>query len=213
MPCPDNLISVDSAVFSPGSGAISMGIGELQAGNTLIKRKFRFLFGIQYCLGLNNGGNANNQVSASFVKSASRPDITVEDTEINFLNQVAWIPGKAKWETITVTYYDVAGAATSGLFSWLATVYDFTSSCRYMSSKINDYAGKASLVMLDGCGNPLEQWIMADAWPSAIKFGEVDYSSSDPAEVELTLRYSDVSYQSFCGGTITPCGCSPCGTN
>lgn len=209
MPCPVDPTTAANFVFNPAAGSSmgNMGIGVLGAQDTLLKRKFRFLFGIQYCLG---STSTSQSVGASFVKTASRPDITIEDTELNFLNETTWIPGKAKWETITVTYYDAAGANSAGLFSWLATVYDFTSDCRFMASKPQDYGGQASLVMLDGCGFPLEQWTMGNAWPSAIKFGEVDYGSSDVAEVELTLRYSSVTYQSFCGGDITPCACTPC---
>lgn len=107
MPCPVDPQTAANAVFNPSSGSSigNMGIGLLGAADTLLKRKFRFLFGIQYCT-----GTASNQksVGASFVKTASRPDITIEDTELNFLNEVTWIPGKAKWETITVTYYDAA---------------------------------------------------------------------------------------------------------
>lgn len=180
----------------------TMGIGALGDQNTLLKRKFRFLFGIEFC--------NKQQVSPSFVKMASRPDITIEDTELNFLNETTWISGKAKWETITVTYYDVAGAQNSGLFSWLASVYDFTSPCRSMGSKPKDYQGNGFIVMLDGCGGPLEKWTLGNLWPTSIKFGELDYGSSDVAEVELTLRYSNVTYTSYCGGTIAPCPCSGC---
>jgi len=209
MPCPVDATTAANAVFNPSAGTSigNMGIGVLGAGDTLLKRKFRFLFGIEFCIG---SANASRRVGASFVKMASRPDITIEDTELNFLNETTWIPGKAKWETITVTYYDAAGANSAGLFSWLATVYDFTSECRFMASKPNDYSGVAHLVMLDGCGYPLEEWKMRNLWPTSVKFGEVDYGSSDFAEVELTLRYSQVEYRSFCGGTISPCPCTPC---
>jgi len=205
MPCPTSAVSVES-VFATGSSKAAvdnMGIGLLGAPDTILKRKFRFLFGIKYCDGA-------KEVSPSFVKMASRPDITIEDTELNFLNETTWIPGKAKWETITVTYYDAANAQTAGLFSWLATVYDFTSECRHMASKPRDFGGEAYIVMLDGCGNPLERWFLNNMFPTSIKFGELDYGSSDIAEVELTLRYSNVTYTPLCGGEIKPCPCTPC---
>lgn len=210
MPCPASSESV-KAVFgsvndflvSATSGAVqNMGIGELGAANTLLKRKFRFLFGISYCDG--------KQVSPSFVKMASRPDITIADTELNFLNETTWIPGKAKWETIAVTYYDAANAKNTGLFSWLATIYDFTSECRTMASKPKDYGGIGHILMLDGCGNPIEKWELRNMFPTSIKFGELDYGSDDVAEVELTLRYSNVTYYNNCGEQPKACPCTPC---
>lgn len=209
-PCQVPASQAADVVFAPAyqQSIGNMGIGVLGADNTLLIRKFRFLFGIEYCL---KTANTAKRVGASFVKSASRPNITVDETELHFLNEVTWIPGKGKWDTITVTYHDVAGAANIGLFSWLATVYDFTSECRFQASRPMDYSGVAHLVMLDGCGYPLQEWVMRNVWPTSIKFGDVGYDSSETATVELTLRYSSVSYRSFCGGEIDPCLCSPCG--
>jgi len=208
MATPNCPINAAANVFANSANNLGgMGIGKLGAAETLLKRKFRFVFGIDYCI---KNGSPQKRVSAYYVKMASRPDITIEDTELNFLNGKTWIPGKASWETITVTYYDAADADGVGLLSWLATIYDFTSDCRYMASRPQDYAGVGTLVMLDGCGNPIEQWQLYNLWPTSIKFGELDYSQSDVAEVELTLRYSDVIYTSYCGGTIDPCVCTPC---
>ncbi len=195
----------NAAVFGDNVVTNNIGISLLSSGNIQLKRKFRYLFGIECCKTVGN-------VGPEFVKMASRPDITIEDTELNFLNETTWIPGKAKWETITVTYYDVASAQNANLFNWLASVYDFRNPCRKMSSKPDEYSGTIHLVMLDGCGNPIEKWKMANAWPTSIKFGELDYSSSDVSEIELTLRYSSVEYKSFCGGDEKTCGCTRCST-
>lgn len=182
----------------------NMGIGLVGDPNTIFKRKFRFIFGLKFC-------NRLRDVSPSFVKVASRPDIAIEETPINFLNERTWIPGKPSWETITVTYLDAAGSTNLELYNWLATVYDFSTECRKMGTKRQDYAGEAQLIMLDGCGQPLEKWVLGNVWPTSVKFGELDYSSSDICEVSLTLRYSNVAYISLCPRIpLTPCPCSPC---
>jgi len=201
-----------------------MGMGQLGGGDVSFKRKFRWLFAIQTdCRTVNNGF-----IPPTVVKLAARPNLTVEETEINFLHAKTWIPGKAAWETITVTYYDVGGSnqnggigtAMSALFSWLATVYDFTNPVNlHMSTRKGGggqvgggYAGTGTLQMLDGCGNLMETWILKNMWPQAINFGELDYSSSEEATIELTLRYSDVQYraEAGCGAIIKPCciGCT-----
>src|SRR5271170_6134358 len=77
-----------------------MGIGKLGDPDIIMKRKFRWLFSITVC-----GGAC---VPPHYVKMASRPNVTIEQTEINFLNQKTWVPGKAAWDEITVTYLDVA---------------------------------------------------------------------------------------------------------
>jgi len=183
---------------------IPMGIGQLGFKNLIFKRKFRFTFELNDICG-------SKSVPKHYVKVASRPNMSVEEVEVNFLNAKTWIPGKAAWETMTVTYIDVATADAKPLFDWLASVYNFTDPVNLqMGSKRSDYTATALLKMWDGCGQLLETWEMKDVWPTSINFGDVDYASSDECTIELTMRYSEVKYTPVCPQfTIEPC-CSPC---
>ncbi len=183
---------------------IPMGIGRLGFQNTVFKRKFRFTFELEDICG-------GKKVPKHYVKVASRPNLSIEETEINFLNAKTWIPGKASWETMTVTYLDVADQEMGPLFSWLASVYNFTDPIQLeQGSQRRDYTATGIIKLWDGCGELLEIWTMKDVWPTAINFGDLDYSVSDEATIELTLRYSDVTYENICPGfNITSC-CSGC---
>jgi len=181
-----------------------MGLGEIGDRSTIFKRKFRWTFRVDdICSG--------DSVPEHFVKMAARPNVSIEETEINFLNGKTWIPGKATWETITVQYYDVASIDNRGLWRWLASVYDFTDPINLkMGSSSNQYAGEAVIKMFDGCGTPLENWILQDCWPTTINWGELDYTNSEECNIELTLRYSQVTYTPLCPKfEIRPC-CDPC---
>lgn len=185
---------------------IPMGIGQLGFNNLIFKRKFRYTFELfDIC-----GGQS---VPRHYVKVAARPSLSIEETEVNFLNAKTWIPGKASWETITVTYIDVATAEAAPLFTWLASVYNFTDPVQLgMGSTRDDYAATAVVKLWDGCGSLLETWEMRDVWPTAVNFGDLDYSNSEEATIELTLRYSDVTYIPECPAfPINPC-CTPCNT-
>jgi len=184
--------------------ARAMGIGKLGDRNLIIKRRFRWTFKVtNICRG--------QTVEEHFVKLAARPNLTIEETEVNFLNARTWIPGKTSWETITVTYYDVAAAQNQGLWNWLASVYQFTDPVMLkQGSQRQDYAATGNLALYDGCGQILETWEMGDMWPQAINFGELDYSSSEEANIELTLRYSNVKYKSMCPGFTPESCCTPC---
>lgn len=189
---------------------IDMGLGQIGQSGIVFKRKFRWTFEIErFC----NGQSLH--VPSHFVKLASRPNVSIDETEINFRNGKMWIPGKGTWETITVTYYDVggtdAGNGLINLYSWLASVYDFTHpNSLFQGSKKSDYSGKGILILYDGCGDPIEQWVLDHMWPQSINFGDLDYSASEEVNVELTLRYSSVQYQSFCPKTNIKGCCSPC---
>lgn len=176
---------------------INMGIGRLGGGNVLHKRKFRWTFEVLKGF----GNDAVVLVPEHYVKMAARPNVSIEETEIHHLNAKTYIPGKGTWETITVTYYDVAelnGDGNVGLWSWLANVYDFTNPTTLKQNSIrSNYAGNAVCTLYDGCGSPLEAWTLGDCWPQAVNFGELDYSSSEECTIEVTLRYSNVAYVSL----------------
>lgn len=184
-----------------------MGIGVIGQPDITFKRKFRWTFEIfGFC------NNEKNQIPEHFVKVASRPNLSIEETEINHLNGKMWIPGKASWETITVTYIDVAHESQQQLWNWLATTYDFTDPINLTQGTRRDWDATGVLSMYDGCGTLLEQWQMQHMWPTAINFGDLDYSNSEEATIELTLRYWDVIYRSYCPEfQPTPC-CNGCGT-
>jgi hypothetical protein len=195
---------------------LNMGLGDLGTGNVVFKRKFRWTFEINWCC----NSTPARQVPASFVKMGNRPQIEIDETEINYLNGKMFIPGKGTWQPLSVTYYDVAGAgvsgsATSELLSWIASVYEFNEpNCLRMNSTVDSYAGQAKLMLYDGCGNPLEAWVLNDCWPKTVNWGDLDMGSSDACTIELTLRYSSVKYASFCPtGVINRCPCPPCGTS
>lgn len=188
---------------------INMGMGRLGDAGVMHKRKFRWTFEV-----VRTGTRAGQVVPASFVKVAARPNLSVEETEVNFLNAKRFIPGKGTFETMTVTYYDVAEPGAPGnveLWNWLIDVYDFTNADTLRQSSRRDcYSGDGIVAMYDGCGNALERWTLKDCWPQAIDFGELDYSVSDVAEIQVTLRYSGVNYESYCGTSPSAKGCCGC---
>jgi hypothetical protein len=184
--------------------AINMGIGRLGFNNVIFKRKFRWTFEVEEVCG-------GKTLPKDFVKLAARPNLSIEEQEINYLHAKTWIPGKGAWETITVTYYDVATNTIKPLYDWIASVYEFPDPIRLrMGSSRANYAGRARLTLYDGCGNPLEEWVLRDVWPTAVNWGELDFSSSEEVVIELTLRYSDVSYRSICPNFIPESCCTPC---
>jgi hypothetical protein len=184
-----------------------MGIGVIGRPDIAWKRKFRWTFEIfGYC------NNEKNKVPEHFVKVASRPNIEIEETEINHLNAKMWLPGKGTWQTMSVTYFDVAHDDMRSLWNWLATIYNFTDPVKLNQGEKRDWSATGVLNMYSGCGDLMESWTMQHMFPTGINFGDLDYSSSDPAEIELTLRFSDVRYRSYCPDFVPESCCTPCGT-
>jgi hypothetical protein len=51
-----------------------------------------------------------------------------------------------------------------------------------------------TLKLLDGKGSPMETWHLYGCWPQSANWSDLDYSSSDTADVELTLRFDRAKY-------------------
>ena len=199
--------------------ANNMGIGPLN--NVAFKRKYRWLFSVE-----NIGGDQGFKISGKYVKTAKRPNITIDDgTEINFLNGKTYLPGKATFDAIDFTYYDVAvqGDATVGnLLRWVNRVYNFSAPAGGEPTQIaatqrsyaytidgQGYAGTGKLLLLDGCGYALEQWTLVNCWPTKIDFGDLDYKSSEECDITLSIRYSFATYQSHCSPTVAEACAKP----
>lgn len=181
-----------------------MGIGNVGKQGTIIKRKFRFTLGITW--------GSGNVIPTSYVKVAARPKLSIDSTEINFLNATTWIPGKAKWEPITVSYIDVTDSTTAPLLNWIATLYNFQDPVNLPMGEKTDWFGQATIQMFDGCGNMLETWTLGSCYPESIDFGETAYADSEEMTIELQLRYSDVTQMGSCGNpTAASAGCTGCG--
>lgn len=197
----------------------NMGLGILQQPNTYFKRKYRWSFALETPCGA---------VPENLVKISSRPQLDIEEQEINYMHGKMWIPGKAAWQTMTVTYYDVVSGGSgqgdiSNLYCWLNTVYEFMpegsrpplvgqeaknrqSSIRGSGTSQRGYAATANLYLYDGIGNQIETWTLEHVWPQSINFMDLDYSSSEELTVELTLRYSSATYGAYGCATMPQTG-------
>src|ERR1035437_7106796 len=55
-----------------------------------------------------------------WLKSASRPSITQNEVEIEFLNTSTWVIGRFTWETIEVVFRDPIGpSASQAIMEWV----------------------------------------------------------------------------------------------
>jgi hypothetical protein len=206
-----------------------MGFGLLADPKVIFKRKFRWGLSLTSC---------GKTLAEEFVKTAARPKMTIDETEINMKNGKMWIPGKAYWDQMTVTFYDVVsssgtiGSSSAIIFGWLATIYNFTNKGTgsvgghfagiggdlFMASSKGEgtvgsrgYAARLSLNLYDGRGNILETWNIYDAWPVSVDFGTLEYNSSDELTIETSIRYSDVSYTPQCNQEFDVCQDTGCG--
>lgn len=181
-----------------------MGIGELGQPNTIIKRKFRY--SVQFT-------TPRGEIPRHFVKVSNRPQLELDELELQFLNASTWIPGKGRWQPLNITYIDTAHSSMKPLYDWVASVYDFQGYATGTNLKQTERKGwdaQCMMSMYDGCGTELERWTLFGCFPQSINFGDLDYASSDECTIDLTIRFDRAKLEGFCGSP-TPSGlCQGC---
>ena len=169
-----------------------MGIGNVGLPGVIFKRKFRWKFKIDVL------GPRTHKIPEHFVKTAARPNLDIEEVQVDFLNSTTWFPGKARWQQMTVTYHDVDDNLMAPLYEWMVDIYDFQDHLGKRQTEKEGWTGTGTLTLYDGCGGKLETWTLFNMFPTSINFGDLDYSNSEISTVDLSLRYSEVTYDTHC---------------
>lgn len=162
--------------------AFQMGLDKLT--NVTFKRKFRWLFSIENIIG--------GSVNALLPQKAARPSLSFKSQQFEHINETIFFPVKPDWKPINVILYDTKCNMNPIWENWLKYFYD-PKNGKY--NFVNDvgYKKNATLTMLDGCGEIIENWTFENAYPEEINFDELDMASNDIVNISLTLRY-DRSY-------------------
>ena len=159
----------------------SMEMGQQYTQNP--KRKFRWQIAID-----------GDETTQHYVKTFARPQMDFEETELNFKHEKMWIAGKMTWSSISMTVLDVE--QVNPMYDWICSVYQLAAGGDFaMMGKDGDgsYKKNVTLELLDAKGTMTEKWKLEHCWPQSVNFGDLDYSSSDTCDIEVTLRFDRAS--------------------
>lgn len=151
---------------------------QLLADNYEPKRKFRWIISI-------------DGIDAFTAKSATRPSLTFEETVVDYVNQKRYLAGKGTWGSINLVLYDpIVPSASQKVMEWVRLCWEnLTGRMGYSQF----YKKTINLKMLDPAGVVVEEWELIGTWVQDTNFGDLDYASSDLAEIALVLRYDQAS--------------------
>lgn len=138
------------------------------------KRKFRWTMEIE-------------GIDAFTLKTGARPQLTFEETVVDYLNTKRYLAGKQAYSPLNITLQDpIAPSAAQKVMNWVRLAYEvITGRMGYASM----YKKNFSLKMLDPQGAVIEQWDIGGAWIQDMNGGELDYASSDNAEISIVVRF------------------------
>ena len=147
------------------------------------------------------------------MKKVARPSFSINNAEHNYINHRFYYPGRIEWSPISFTIVDPVDPDTTGILMkmLMASGYRFPtdkSGTRTISKAeaVAACGGQVHISML-GAGDPadvennqakeIEKWTLHNPWVEEVAMGELDYTSDDLVEMEITLRYDWASYEAL----------------
>ena len=117
-------------------------------------------------------------IPSYFVKTASRPQITFDEIELNHINVKRFLKGKGVWEPLEITLYDPIVPSGRDGYS------DF-------------YKKEIRFNLLGPVGDKVEEWVLHGCFIQTANFNDLDFANgTDVVDINLTLRY-DYAVLSF----------------
>ena len=126
-------------------------------------------------------------IPSYLIKTANRPNIQFEAVTLEHINLKRKLKGKGEWQDIEITLYDpIVPSGAQAVMEWVRTSHE---SLTGRDGYADFYKKDIDIYMLGPVGDKIENWKIKGAFILQAQFGELDWTSNDPAEITLTLAY------------------------
>lgn len=132
-------------------------------------------------------------IDAYLIKTAARPQMTIEAVEIPFINSRRYVAGKPTWGTMSVVLYDaIAPSGAQQVMEWVRAHFESVSGRKGYA---DFYKRDVQLKMLDPVGTVVELWDIKGAQITEANFNELTYDDHAVTEINLTLQFDNCVLQ------------------
>lgn len=140
-------------------------------------RKNRFIFSFP----------SDTGIQSWWVSTSSLPSINQNATEMQFMNTSTWVLGRYTWEDITVTFRQFIGPSTSqALMEWVRLESESVTGRQGYAA---GYKRNITISMTDPTGVVVQKWVLINAFPTTVNFGDLAYDTDDISTAEMTIKY------------------------
>jgi hypothetical protein len=167
--------------------------GASQTSQGLLMPKLKYRFRLSF---VNFGVSTANVVELTKqVQDAKRPSVKFNPVTVDIYNSKVYFQGKPEWDETTVNLRDDANGAVSQLVGeQIQKQFDFNEQAS--ASTGIDYKFQLQIDILDGGNgaitpNVLESWALYGCFLSSVDYGELNYNSSDPQTIALSIRFDN----------------------
>ena len=124
-------------------------------------------------------------IPSFMVKSVSTPSFTDEEVKLDHINTYRKIRGKREWNNVDMTLYDpITPSGAQAVMEWARLSYE---SVTGRAGYSDFYKQDVVLNQLGPVADIVGEWIIKGAFIVDASFGDYDWSSSDVAEISVTL--------------------------
>ncbi len=166
-----------------------------------VARAHRWIFRTLTPLSDSSSGDPSNVNILIYAYKCGRPTIEIDEIKVFRGQQEIYRPGKHRWMPIELAFYDVyeggdsqnpesvlnAGVA-SKVYRWWSEVTLNTTTNNLNNA--SDIYKTGALSMQDGYGKSVWHYKLFDVWPIKVSPSDLDYSSTNLAEISVTMRYN-----------------------
>tara|TARA_B100000287_G_scaffold222337_1_gene209727 strand:- start:321 stop:809 length:489 start_codon:yes stop_codon:yes gene_type:complete len=126
-------------------------------------------------------------IPAYLIKTANRPSINFEAITLDHINVKRYVKGKGEWQELEISLYDpVVPSAAQAVMEWVRLSHE---SVTGRDGYSDFYKKDVTFQVLGPVGDVVEEWKLKGAWCQDVQFGDLDFASSDPVDITMTLRY------------------------
>lgn len=124
-------------------------------------------------------------ISEWMLSSASRPKITQNSNEIQFLNTSTWVLGRYTWDSLQITLRDpISPSASQAIMEWVRLGSESVTGRQGYAA---GYKRDIELEMLDPTGVCISKWLLKNAFLTNVDFGSLSYSDDALADITATI--------------------------
>ena len=121
------------------------------------------------------------------IKASGRPQIQFEEVELRHMNVSRYVAGKGTWQPLDITLYDpIVPSGAQAVMEWVRLHHE---SVTGRDGYSDFYKKDVTFNTLGPVGDKVEEWTLKGAFISAATFGDMDWATEDPVNIELTLKY------------------------
>ena len=133
-------------------------------------------------------------IPSYLIKKTARPSITFNNITLDHINTKRKIKGKGTWNPISMDLYDpITPSGAQAVMEWVRLSHE---SVTGRDGYSDFYKKDINIQTLGPVGDVVEEWKLKGAFISSANFGDLDWSSDAPANINLTIEmdYAILNY-------------------